>query len=317
MTIPLSDYDLDSGLSGLQFREELNPIIESLVTLNASSSLPPITFPYMMRVDQSTTPDQGEIRNPSNNAFLKWFEITDSAVTLFSGGSAVPSLGVEQVFTEPQSIDVSGNAGSLLIGSDQSSGVVARTTFRGHNAVSENIDGVTLEAFISTNTDGSEDFDLDIRAVRGGSSVLLGKLGSVIDFRRAGGGGILDADTVRQAGIALSQIVREAKARLEVQPSFTAGFTPTQTQEGSLFEFNGSSNQTITLRPLAQNTVILFTNNSNGSGNLSFVSDSSPNNVTLKTNRTTLSGVSGESPMCAVVFYGTSGDLVNIVGQNT
>ncbi|MGI9491871.1 MAG: hypothetical protein ACR2QF_05650, partial [Geminicoccaceae bacterium] len=248
MTLPIGgDYDLDAGLSGLNFRQELNPILESLITLNASASLPPITFPFMMRAGQDTTPNELQIRNPSNSAFLKYGEITDTEVKLFSDGAAVPSLGVSQIFTESQSVDQSGVSGQLSVGSDQSTGVVARIPLFGHNSVGSNVSGVSLVCRIVTNTNGSEDFNFEVEVIRGGSTVTAATLGSLSDFRRSGGGGILDADTVRQGGITLEQIIREAVGRLGDGGDFSTSFEPVQSDEGKMFRFNGASNVTVSL----------------------------------------------------------------------
>lgn len=317
MTIPASDYDLDAGLSGLGFRQELNPILESLLTLNASTSLPPVTFPFMLRVNETPTPDELEIRNPANTSFIKWGEITDTAVTLFSNGAAVPSLATAQTFTQPQTIDTSGVAGSLTVASDQSSGIVARIPMIGHNSVGSNVTGVNLVCRVVINTSGSEDFNFEVEVVRGGSTVTLATLGSFSDFRRSGGGGILDADTVRQAGVALSQITREAAGRLGIGGNFSAGFTPVQANEGSLFTFNGGTAQQVTLRPLAENTIMFFSNDTNGAANLTFASDTSPNDVNLNTTRLTLAGVASQTPMCCVVWSQAAGNEVTILGNNT
>ncbi len=317
MPIPV-DYDLDPGLDGLGFREEINSILEALLTLSSSSSLPPVTFPFMLRADLSTTPNELQVRNPSDNAFLKWGEITDSAVTLFSGGGAVPSLGVEQIFTENQSIDKSGSSGQLSIGSSLSSGVVARIPLFGHNSSAANTTGVNLVCRIGTNTAGLEDFSFEIEVVRGGSTTTVANLGSLSDFRRSGGDGILDADTLRQAGVTLAQIVREATGRIGPDPvNFSADFEPTQVQEGTMFRFNGNTNVTVSLSTKVTNTVMYFQNESGStSANITFAAAASNGVTDFRTSRLTLPGGAGISPTCAVHWYLSGGTRVNIYGGN-
>ena len=315
MTIPPSDYDLDSGLSGTGFRTETNTIIESILSSNASASLPPVTFPFMLRADTGASPNTWNLRNPSDNAFLKLAEVTDSAITLFSGGAAVPSLGAAQTFTDNQVVDKSGAAGSLSVGSDQSSGIVARFPMFGHNSSGANTTGVNLVCRITTNTAGVESFTFEIEVVRAGVATTVAVLGSESDFRRSGSG-ILQADTFRQGTTDLSQLLRENAGRFLDGGDFTSGFTPVQADEGKMYRFNGTTAQQITLRPLAKNTVIHFMNDSSNASNLTFASDSNPNNVTLKTTRLTLPGVSGQVPTCSVHWSNTGGVQVNIMGDN-
>lgn len=317
MTLPSGgDYDLDAGLSGLNFRQELNPILESLLTLNASASLPPATFAFMLRAALDTSPNELQIRNPANTAFLKFAEVTDTAVRLFSEGGAVPSLGVSQIFTQPQTIDTSAVAGSLSIGSDQSAGVVARIPLFGHNSLGNNITGVNLVCRVNTNTATAEDFSFEIEVIRGGSTVTVAVLGSLSDFRRSGGGGILDADTLRQAGVELGQIIREAVGRLRDGSNFTASFEPVQTDEGKIFRFNGTSNVIVTLSPKVQHTVMYFLNESSTNATITFQSHPTLP-VEFRTTRLTLPGISGQSPMCSVYWFLSGGNRVNIIGNNT
>ena len=319
MTIPSSDYDLDSGLSGLAFRQELNPILESILTLSASASLPPTTFPFMLRADQSGTPNVLQIRNPSDNAFLKWAEITDSAINLFSGGAAVPSLGSAQTFTANQTVDTSGSAGQLSIGSNQSSGVVARVPMFGHNSLGSNVTGVNLVCRIGTNTSGSEDFSFEIEVVRGGSTETVMNLGSLSDFRRSGNDGTLDADVIRQDGTELDQLLREATGRIGPTPrSFSASFEPVQADEGSMFRFNGNTNVTVSLSTKTTNTVMYFQNESgSSSANITFAAAASNGVTDFRTARLTLPGGAGITPTCAVHWYLSGGTRVNIYGNNT
>lgn len=312
-----SDYDLDAGLAGLPFRTELNSILLALLSMNASASLPPLTEPFMLRANTNTTPDQLEIRSPDDSTFLKWAEVTNSAITLFSQGAAVPSLGVQQTFTQPQSIDVSGAPGSLTVASDLNSGIVARIPMIGHNASGANVSGVNLVCRINTNTAGSEDFSFEVEVVRGGSAFTVANLGNLSDFRRTGGGGIIDADTVRQAGITLAQIVREAAGRFGTGGDFNTDINSfTQDQEGQVFRFNGTSNVTVRLNRLAQNTVIFFQNESSTQATITFAAAVTDPVTDFRTTRLTLPGTSGESPFCAVHWYLSDGRRVNIFGDN-
>lgn len=311
------DYDLDAGLSGLGFRNELNPIIEALASLSSDASLPPVTFPFMLRGALDTTPNEIQVRNPSNNAFLKMAEITDSALTMFSNGAAVPSLGTAQTFTAAQTVDIAGSPGSLSVGSDQSSGIVARIPMFGHNSVGGNTTGVNLVCRINTNTQGSEDFTFEVEAIRGGASVTVATLGSLSDFRRSGGGGIVDADTVRQAGITLAQIVREATGRFGDGGDFTVDINSfTQAQEGQMFRFNGTSNVTVRLNKLAKGTIIFFQNESSTQATITFAASVSDPVTDFRTSRLTLPGISGQSPVCGVHWYLSDGRRVNIFGDN-
>ena len=318
MSLPANgDYDLDAGLSGLGFRTELNPIIAALNSMNSSASLPPATFPFMLRGALDTTPNEIQIRNPSDNAFLKMAELTDSVLTLFSQGAAVPSLGAAQTFTESQAVDQSGSPGQFTVGSDLSSGVVARVPLVGHNSTGSNVTGANLVCRINTNTAGAEDFSFEIEIVRGGSTVTAFTLGSLADFRRVGGGGILDADTIRQAGITLAQIVREAAGRFATGGDFSTDINSfTQDQEGSMFRFNGASNVTVRLNQLARNTVIYFQNESTASATVTFAAAAVDPVTEFRTTRLTLPAASGQSPTCAVHWYLSDGRRVNIVGDN-
>jgi hypothetical protein len=313
------DYDLDSGLSGLLFRGELNALIAALLSLNSSASLPPDTVAFMLRADLSVSPNELQIRNPSDAAFLKIAEVTDTEVTLFSDGAAVPSLGSAQTFTEAQTIDQASSAGLLSIGSDLSTGVVARIPLFGHNSSAANVTGVNLVCRLNTNTAAAEDFTFESEVVRGGASVTVATLGSISDFRRSGGGGILDADTLRQAGVTLNTIIDNERSRLGntgEDYSFTAARTLAQSDQGDLLQFDGSTNRIITVPSLATNTVISLVNDSDGAADLTFVSAAGPNDVTFLTSRLTLPGVSGEAPVCSLLFFGADGDRVQILGDN-
>lgn len=316
MTIPANDYDKDAGLSGAQYRAEDNTIVESVLTNNAAVGFPPQTFPFMWRVDQSRTPNVLQIRNPANSAFIDVAEVTDTLVSLFSDGGGVPSLGVEQTFTEAQSVDVLGTAGSFTVGSDQSSGIIGRYRMIGHNDIGGNVVGVNLVCRIGTNTAGAEDFSFEVEVVRGGSSVIVATLGSLSDFRRSGGGGILDADTIRQAGVTLEQIAREAAGRFATGGNFTAGFEPVQADEGKMFRFNGTSDIFIDLAPLARDTVMYFMNESNATATITFRAAPTGGINEIRTPKLTLPAVTGQAPTCAVHWYLTTGDRVNIVGDN-
>lgn len=314
-----SDYDLDPGLSGLLLRQELNTILLALLTMNASGSLPPQTFAFMQRVDSSASPNEIQIRNPADSAFLKLAEITDTQISLFSQGAAVPSLGAAQTFTQSQTIDTQGSASLLSIGSDLSAGVVARIPMFGHNSNGTDVTGVNLVCRINTNTAGAEDFSFEVEVVRGSSTTTVATLGSLADFKRSGGGGIIDADTIRQAGIDLATIINTETSRLGTSGNFNVatGRALTQADAGRLLRFNGSSNQTFTVPRLSQNTAVFFVNDSGGAGNVTFQSDISPNDVNFRTSRLTLPGISGQSPMCALVWFQSDGARVNIVGNNT
>lgn len=307
------DFDLDAGLSGALFRGELNTILLALLSLSASASLPATTAAFMFRAALDTSPNQLQIRNPSDNAFLTWAEITDSEINLFSGGSAVPSLGVAQTFTQAQTVDQSGSAGLLSLGSDLSNGIVARIPMFGHNSAAANVTGVNLVCRVNTNTAGAEDFTFEVETVRAGAAVTVATLGSLTDFRRSGGGGILDADTIRQAGIELNTIIDDAR-RLEDGGNFADDRTLAQGDQGALLRFNGTVNRTVTVPNLARGTVIFIAND--GTGDLSFVSDTSPNNVSFRTARLTLPSVGSQAPTCALYFMTSTGNVVNILGNN-
>lgn len=311
-----SDYDLDSGLAGGVFRGELNTILAALLSMNSSASLPPITEAFMLRANLATTPNQVEIRSSDDSTFLKLAEVTASAVTLFSQGAAVPSLGAAQTFTQPQTVDVSGSAGSMTVASDLSSGVVARIPMIGHNASSANVTGVNLVCRIETSTAGAEDFQFDVEVVRGGSTVRVARLGSLSDFTRSGSG-TLNADILQQAGIALSQIVREAKGRFENGGDFNTDINSfVQSDEGAMFRFNGTSNVTVKLNKLARGTVIFFQNESSNQSTVTFAAADSDPVLDFRTPRLTLPGISTQAPFCAVHWYLSDGRRVNIFGDN-
>jgi hypothetical protein len=319
MAVPSgSDYDLDSGLSGTNFRTELNSIVLALLTMSADTTAPPESNPFMLRADTSTTPDEVLLRNPSDNAWLKLMEVTDSAITLFSDGAQVPALGTAQTFTEAQTVDISGSAGLVSIGSSLSTGVVARIPLFGHNSSAANTTGVNLICRLNTNTAASEDFTFEIEVVRGGSSVTVAALGSTTDFTRSGGGGTVNADTLQQDGTDLDDLLDVNRGRLGVQSNFT-GTTKTlaQTDQGDLIPFTGSSACTITVPRLAENTVIFVQNDSNGSADITFESAAPYNDVTFFTTRLTLPGTASEAPMCALIWRNSAGDEVSIIGANT
>jgi hypothetical protein len=311
-----NDYDLDAGLAGLNFRLELNAIIEALNSMNSAVGLPPITFPFMLRGALDTSPNEIQIRNPSDNAFLKLAEITDSAITMFSNGAAVPSLGTEQTFTANQNVDRSGAAGVFTVGSDLSAGVSGRLDFRAHNSVGANVSGVQLACTVENNAQGAEDFFLDVQVVRGGSTQTVARLGSIADFTQSGGQ-TLNATVLQQAGITLAQIVREAAGRFQNQADFSVDIASfTQDQEGSMFRFNGSSNVTVRLNKLARNTIIGFQNESPADATITFAAAVVDPVTDFQTSRLTLPNVNGESPTCFVHWYLSDGRRVNILGDN-
>lgn len=311
------DYDLDAGLAGLAFRQELNTLILALLSLSANSSLPPETVAFMLRADTAASPNELQLRNPSDAAFLKIAEVTDTDVTLFSDGAAVPSLGTAQTFTEAQAVDQAGSSGLLSVGSDQSSGVVARVPMFGHNSAASDVTGVNLVCRVNTNTAGAEDFSFEVEVVRGGSTVTVANIGTLSDFRRSGGGGTLDADIVRQAGVELSTIINNETGRLGTSGvfDFSGARALTQADQGRLLRFNGASATVVTVPILDQNTVVYIVND--GTANVTFTSAANPNNVTFRTTRLTLPPLGSDAPMCALVWFQALGDTVNIVGQNT
>lgn len=311
------DFDLDAGLAGILFRQELNAIILALLSSNASASLPPETVAFMFRAALDTSPNELQIRNPANSSFLKVAEVTDTGVKLFSDGGAVPSLGVAQTFTEAQTVDLQSTAGLFSVGSDLSAGVVARIPMFGHNSAASNVNGVNLVCRVNTNTAGVEDFTFEVEVIRGGSASTVAALGSITDFRRSGGGGTLDADIIRQAGVTLDTILSNETGRLGADPSnpnFGSARILAQADEGQLLRYNGAGNVTVTVPRLAQNTVVFLVNE--GTGDITFSSDTAPNDVEFRTSRLTLPTVGGQSPMCALTFFLSTGSRVNINGQN-
>ncbi len=315
MALPTgSDYDLDAGLAGLLFRQELNAILEAIISMNASSSLPPQTFPFMLRADESASPNELQIRNPADSSFLKFAEITDTLITLFSDGAAVPSLGVAQTFTESQTIDQQSTAGVFSVGSDLSSGVVARIPLFGHNANGTNVTGVNLVCRITTNTAGAEDFTFELEVVRAGTSTTVLVLGSTADFSRSGGGGTVNADIIQQDGVNLDTLLDDSTGIIGDGVNFATNRTISQGDQGTVLRYNGAGNATITLPRLTDRSVVHFINE--GTGDLTFASDTSPDDVEFRTTRTVLPAVTGQSPICSVLWFLSGGNRVTIVGQN-
>ena len=317
MPLPSADYDLDAGLAGAIFRGELNEILLALLSMNSGSTLPPVTEAFMLRANTSTSPNQLEVRSSDDSQFLKWAEVDASSVKLFSQGAAVPSLGAAQSFTANQTVDVSGAPGSMSVGSDQSSGVVARVPMFGHNSAGSNVTGVNLVCRVNTSTQGAEDFTFEIEVVRGGTTFTVATLGSLSDFRRTGGGGTLDADTLRQAGVTIEQIIREATGRFADGGDFSTDIASfSQDDEGKVFRFNGTTNTTVRLNKLAKGTVIFFQNESTSQATLTFAAAVSDPVTTFRTTRLTLPGIANQAPFCAVHWYLSDGSRVNIFGDN-
>ena len=312
MSLPSgNDYDLDAALAGLSFRQELNTILSAILTQSSSASLPPLTFPFMNRADTGATPNELQIRNPSDNAFLKWAEITDTAISLFSGGAPVPSLGVAQTFTEDQTVDRSGSTGQVIIGSDLTTGVVARIPLFGHNSSGANTTGVNLICRMDNNTAGSEDFNFEIEVVRGGVANTIATFGGVAIIS-----GALNAVTLQQNGVNLDTIINDALSKVPARGNFSGPLTVAQADAGGYRRYNGTGNQTITLPRLSEGSIVQFINDSGGSGDLSFVSAASPNDVEIRTTKTTLPGVSGQSPTCMIQWILSGGNRVTINGEN-
>lgn len=312
MSLPSgNDYDLDAALAGFAFRQEINSIISAILTQSSSASLPPITFPFMPRADTGATPNQLQIRNPADTNFLKWAEITDTAINLFSGGAPVPSLGVAQTYTQDQTIDVTSAPGQIIVGSDLTTGVVARIPLFGHNSSGANTTGVNLICRMDSNTAGAEDFNFEIEVVRNGAANTIAIFGGAAIIN-----GALNATTLQQNSINLDTIINTAISEVPARGNFSGPLTVSQSDAGGFRRYNGTGNQTITLPRLNEGSWVYFLNDSGGAGDLSFSSATSPNDVEIRTTKTTLPGTSGQTPSCLVMWFLSGGNRVVINGEN-
>lgn len=309
----VSDVNWAALISGLNLRTEGNDIFAALLSLFSGSGDPSLTEAFMLNA-LTGSPNQLRIRNPSDNAWLTWAEISDSAVTLFSDGAEVPSLGNANVFTNSLTVDRSGSSGIITARSSLSTGIVASLRLGGHNSAAEDTDGVRLDARVTTNTDGSEDFELDLVVMRGGVASVLATFNNTATFA-----GNLTATTLRQGSTDLDDVIADdlSSARTEI-PFDAATSIITQDATGHLYRFTGaaSTNRTITLGSQPRGSSwAMFINDSDGAADLTFASAAGPNDVDID-GGTSLVGASGQRPQC-VVTWSNGGADVNIRGDNT
>lgn len=306
----VSDAVLEALISGTSLRTQQTDINAALLSLFSGSSNPSLSVAYMLSA-LTGTPNQVRIRNPSNDAWLKFMEVTDAAVTLFSGGSAVLALDNTAPFTEGQTIDKSGSAGLFTVRSNLTTGVVASVRLGGENGSAADVDGLFLDLRMVTNTASAENFELDLKLVRAGTSTTICTFSSTTSFAS-----VLNAGTLRQGGSNLNDIVNDfiSAGRGETTLGATLSLTA-QTGAGFLYRktATGASTVTIGSQPRASSGAEFI--NDASSGNISFVSAASPNDVTI-VGGATLVASSGNSPFCGVRWF-DGGAKVKIFGENT
>lgn len=307
----VSDVNWAALISGVNLRTEGNDIYAALLSLFSGSSGPSLTTAFMLNA-LTGTPNEVRIRNPADNAWLKFMELTDSAATLFSGGAQVLALNNTSAFTENQTVDKSGSAGIVTVRSDLATGTVASLRLGGENASASDVDGLFLNLRLVTATAGAEDFEVDIVVVRGGTPTTIATLGSTYSVT-----GTLNAGTLQQGGTDVDSVIADDLSSTRGETTFTTSQSITsQGTAGFLYRKTGSGAATVTLGSQPRDgSWAIFVNDSNGTGDITFASASSPNDVDID-GGATLAGASGQRPQCVVTWM-NGGDDVNIRGDNT
>lgn len=84
------DYNI-ANAPGATVRADINALAEALVSQNAGTSAPSVTFPFMLWSD--TTNSLLKLRNAANSAWITIASVSGSTFTLDDGALAIPSSG--------------------------------------------------------------------------------------------------------------------------------------------------------------------------------------------------------------------------------
>lgn len=246
MTQPAdSDYDQPSGASGTDLRTNINAYFQGILTKNSGATAPSTTVAGMDWIDTSTTPPTWRIRNQANNAFDDFALIDPSdGIQILNEGAAVPGTGVDNIFTEAQTIDQTGSAGSLTVRSNLTTGIAASIDMGGHDDGGNNTNYASIDVEITDDTNGSEDGQLVFRVLQAGVEVARMTLGATASVT-----GTLNATTLQQGGTGVSTLIETAAGNMSAPTAITATTVsvPSALTRGQRNRFTGSSTSTWTI----------------------------------------------------------------------
>lgn len=264
-----SDYAQPTGASGTDIRTNVNDYFEGVNTKNRGPVEPTTRFPGMDWIDSSVSPEEWNIRNAANSAWNLFATIDPTnGITILNEGAAVPGVGVANVFTENQTIDRTGAAGSLTIKSDRTTGIAASIDFAGHDDGANDTTYASIDAEVVDDTNGSEDGQIVARVLQNGSEVDRMTVGAQVDVA-----GVMNADTVEQAGITLDAIIEAEKGNMAPDStSATSVSVPADLTRGERNRFTGSSASTWTCESGTAGDVFPVRNR--GTANITFAEGS-------------------------------------------
>lgn len=239
-----SDYNQPSGQSGTNFRTAHNDYFEGVLTQNSGATDPATAFAFMLYADTGATPNELQMRNPGNTAFIKWGEIDADSITLFSDGAAVVGLANTSAFTEPQVIDKAGAAGSLTLRSSLATGIASFLDFAGHDDAANDTVYASIDMNIETATNGSEDGQLLFKVLRNNVDTTRMTIGDTVAVT-----GTLNATTLRQGGTSIASLIETAKGNLtdDTHSGTTLTIPSGDVTRGERNRFTGSSAITVTI----------------------------------------------------------------------
>ncbi len=313
MTQPPDDrYTVLANPSGLRLRQGYNDSIIAMLSDNFGPTEPFQRFGGMDWIDTSISPPVWKKRNIPNT---QWHDVAvldpDNGLQFMVGGSQVPSLTQAQTFLQPQEIRVTGSAGELSIGSNQST-IVGRLSLFQSTGTTSSIVG----AVMTCRRSGSN-FVYGISVRDGGSLSEIMSIGDNASGNNVEVSGSLNAGTLRQNGQTLDGVIGNRIQSLDAGTTSINGSSVTfgsQSQAGRGYVKTSSGTTTIRVDAgMRQWSYILVVNDSNGAGNILFTAGNG--GLSFRNSSVNLRGVSGQSPQCALVWVTST--RVNIRGDNT
>lgn len=299
--------------TGQQVLDEMNEVFLAEITKFSSPTPPDNPEPYQNWVNTSVNPARWMLRNAENDAFIRIADILNSPtnqIRFFSDGAAVAAAAVANIFLQPQTVDVSGSAGEVSIGTDLQAGVAALLRMFAHNDNDDDFDGLRLQMTVTDATENSEAVSIILQNMQAGTlTTLITMAAAVMTIT-----GTLNATTLQQSGTSVSALIDDAIDSLDTSRTEGGAFTLAQSDAGGAVKFTGGSNQDVTCGRLALDSVIVIHNR--GTGDLTLVSDAGPDDVVFENGITI--GAGRTATLIMIDTGANQADNVwRVLGENT
>lgn len=309
-----TDITPDDG-SGADYITRVASSFSAIFSKSSGTADPPVVVAFMDYVDSDASPVTWFIYAPDGTTKLKVAELTNSTIKIFSEGAPVLGAAVANILSEKLTIDKSGAAGELDVGSTVSSGVFSRISGIFHDAGAADTIGYRLEATVVDATNGSEDASLDLQVMRAGT------LGTMVTFAAnlitIASGITLNAPTLQQGGVGVTTLIDNAVNSLLPDPTTPTWSGTTHTTlnmaAGFVSTFTGASPTTLTVQKRTQRNWVAIENT--GTANITLASAASPNAVTFGTD-----GLVIAPNKIAFIRWrdaNADGQRVRVTGENT